>query len=156
MPVPDPTVGLLIISARQRMRHAIGARARGFRLTTAQFWALVALHERPGVTPGELAHWMLLDAPATSRLVADVAKRKLVEIHPDREDRRRARLFLTEKGTAVAAQLTAVAAEYRAACLRGMTPAEIDALRRGLVRFAENVAGFEAGGHARPHVARAG
>ena len=140
---PDPTVGLLIVSARQRIRHAIAARARGFRLTSAQFWALVALHERPGVTPGELGQWMMLEAPAASRLVSDVAKRKLVDVRPDREDRRRTRLFLTERGTALAAQLTAIAAEYRAACTRGMTASEIEALRSGLRRVSENVADFD-------------
>jgi DNA-binding MarR family transcriptional regulator len=139
---PEPTVGLLIIAARQAIRQAITARARKFRLTSQQFWALVALRQIPGLTPGELAHWMLLDAPAASRLVADLGKKKLVEVRPDREDRRRTRLYLAEKGEPLAAKLTAIADAYKAACVRGMGDAELQTLRAGLRKVVENLAGF--------------
>jgi DNA-binding MarR family transcriptional regulator len=139
---PDPTLGLLIIAARHAIRHAICVRARKHRLTTQQFWAIFPLRQAPGLTPGELGHRMLLDAPAASRLVADLSKRKLLEVKPDREDRRRTRLFLSEKGIPLADKLQLVADEYQQAITRGMTDDEVRVIRAGLAKVVENLAGF--------------
>jgi DNA-binding MarR family transcriptional regulator len=140
--LPDPTLGLLIIAARHAIRQAICVRARKYRLTSQQFWGLVALRRLPGITPGDLGHWMLLDPPATSRLVAELVRRKLVEVRPDREDRRRTRLHLTEKGEPLAAKLEVIAQEYQDASVAGMSPEQIDGLRAGLRRMVENLARF--------------
>lgn len=145
MQLPDPTLGLLIVGARQAIRHAISARARPHRLTTQQFWSLVCLHQQPGLTPGDLGQWMLLDAPAASRLVADLSKRKLIEVRPDREDRRRMRLFLTERGQPLAAGVQAIADEYQQALTRGMTEDEQRVMRAGLRKVVENLSAFDAG-----------
>lgn len=142
MPPPSPSLGLLIIAARQAIRQAIGARARGHRLTTQQFWALYCVRQIPGITPGELGAWMLLDAPAASRLVADLTKRKLLDVQPDRDDRRRTRLYLTEKGAPLAAKLQVIADDYIAAQLRGLTDEEIRVTRATLQRVVDNLAGF--------------
>jgi DNA-binding MarR family transcriptional regulator len=142
-------LGLLVVAARQSLRHAICARARRFRLTTQQFWAIVVLRGNPGMTPGELASGLLLDAPAASRLVALLVRRKLVEVLPDREDRRRTRLFLTEAGGALGEKLAPIEAEFQAAVVRGISDAETAVMRAGLRRIVANLAGFESGRRAR-------
>jgi DNA-binding MarR family transcriptional regulator len=141
--LPDPTLGLLIIAARHAIRHAISGRARKLRLTTQQFWGIYCLRQVPGLTPGELGQWMLLDAPAASRLVADLSKRKLIDVRPDREDRRRMRLFLTEKGEGVAEKAQAIADEYQSAITRGMDAEELRAVRTGLMKVVENLRTFD-------------
>ena len=143
MQLPNPTLGLLVLAARQAIRHAISARARPHRLTTQQFWSLVCLHQLPGLTPGDLGQRMLLDAPAASRLVADLSKRKLIEMRPDREDRRRMRLFLTEKGQPLAAAVQAIADEYQQALTRGLAEDELRVMRAGLRKMVENLAAFD-------------
>jgi DNA-binding MarR family transcriptional regulator len=140
--LPDPSLGLLVVSARHAIRNAIATRARRYRLTTQQFWGMVTLHRSPGVTPGELGGWMLLDPPAASRLVAHLLSRKLIEARPDRADRRRTLLFLTEKGEQLGATLEAVAQEYWDATVEGMTPDQVEALRGGLRQLVENLARF--------------
>ncbi len=149
-PLPDPSIGLLVLAARHAMRQAIAGQAARFRLTNPQFWALVAVGQIPGISPGELGHWMQLDAPAASRLVADLARKKLLVIEPDRQDRRRTRLLLTEKGQGLSAKLRPIADAYHAATVRGMAPPEIEALRKTLRRMAENLAGFDGGEPAAP------
>jgi DNA-binding MarR family transcriptional regulator len=144
--VADPRpLGLLVVAARQSLRHAICARARRFRLTTQQFWAVVVLRENPAMTPGDLASGLLLDPPAASRLVAHLVHRKLVEVRPDREDRRRARIFLTEAGVTLAEKLAPIEAEFQATVVRGMSGEELAVLRAGLRRIVSNLAAFEGG-----------
>ncbi|ABC80258.1 MarR family winged helix-turn-helix transcriptional regulator [Anaeromyxobacter dehalogenans] len=140
MPLPDPSIGLLVLAARQGIREVVGPRASRLRLTVQQYWALYWLLHEPGLAPGALASAMLLDPPAGSRLVSELVKRKLVEARPDREDRRRARLFLSAKGEPLARRVAEDAARYHAESLRGMEPAEVEALRSGLRRLIENLA----------------
>lgn len=144
MPPPPPSLGLLIIAARQAIRQAVGARARSHRLTTQQFWAVYGVRRIPGITPGELGAWMLLDAPAASRLVADLCKRKLLELQPDRADRRRTRLFLTQKGAALGEDVQRIADDYLAAQTRGLTEEEVRVTRATLQKVVDNLAGFAA------------
>jgi DNA-binding MarR family transcriptional regulator len=146
VPLPDPPLGLLIVAARHSIRQAIYARARRHRLTVQQFWALHALRQEPGLTQGELGQRVHLDAPAASRLVAELAKRKLIDVRPDRDDRRRLRLYLGERGLPLAEKLQAIADEYGQAVTRGIPEPELSALRAGLRKVIDNLAAFAAAG----------
>jgi DNA-binding MarR family transcriptional regulator len=136
-------IGLVIVAARQALRHAIYSRARRFRLTGQQFWAVVVLRERPGMTRGDLAETLLLDPPAASRLVALLARRKLVEVRPDREDRRRFRVFLTPAGEVTGARIAPIAEEFQTAIVAGMNAEEVARLRAGLHRVVAHLDRFE-------------
>jgi DNA-binding MarR family transcriptional regulator len=138
----DGSLGILIVAARHAMRHAICERARKFRLTTQQFWALERVSGAPGLTVGDLAATLLLDAPATSRLVQQLGARKLLELRPDRDDRRRLRLHLAPRGSTIAAEVIAIAASFHDVLVRGMSEAEAAALRGGLVRVVDNLSAF--------------
>ena len=48
-------IGLLIGTARRRIKQALGSRVRHYGLTPRQFWILVALYEHPGLSLRELA-----------------------------------------------------------------------------------------------------
>ena len=150
-----PSLAMCIVAARQSLRHAICGRARRYRLTSQQFWAIVGLKLSPGVAPKELADSMLLDAPAASRLVASLVARKYVELRPDRSDRRRVRIHLTEAGERLGDALLAIQDEFQAAVARGMSDVERATLCAGLRRVVENLAGFEADAEA-PARARTG
>ncbi len=141
-----PSLALCIVAARQSLRHAICARARRYRLTSQQFWAVVGLKRAPGIAPKELAESLLLDAPAASRLVASLVARMYVELRPDRSDRRRVRLHLTDAGDRLGVALVAIHDEFQAAVERGLTDGERSALCSGLRRVVDNLAGFEGAG----------
>src|SRR5512144_1764279 len=132
METPALPLGAVIVAARRGVWNALCAHARRFRLTGQQFWAILALDDAPGLTPGGLAEVLFLDAPAASRLVAFLARRKVVEVRPDRVDRRRTRLSLTPAGEALAAKLRVARDELRQALEAGFTPEELAALRGGL------------------------
>jgi len=139
---PEP-VGLLIAAARRRMKQAVGARARPYGLNAPQFWVLVGVAERRGTALGELADRLRLDAPTASRLVAGLTRKGLVRSGNDPADRRRRRIELTAKGTALAERMLPIARAARAAAISGVAVAEQDTLRRLLVRVIENLENFQ-------------
>jgi len=138
--------GHLIAVARRRIKQAVLARAAGHGLSTQQFWTLVALREDVGRSQGELAARLRVDAPTASRVLAALIRRRLVRAEVDPGDRRRTRVFLTRAGELLARTLTRRADEIRAALIDGMTPAEVEGLRRGLRRVIENLERLDANG----------
>jgi DNA-binding MarR family transcriptional regulator len=140
----EEQVGLLIASARRRIKQTVLARTAVHRLPPQQFWFLVNLRERPGISQVELAERVRSDAPTVSRAVFGLTRRGLVRGAPDPADRRRMQLFLTPAGQRLAKELAAVAAEIRAAITDGMTRSELAALRDGLRHVISNLDQLEA------------
>ena len=138
-PAPREPIGLLIATARSRMKQAVLPRAAAHRLAVQQFWFLIALLERPGIPQVELAEAVRSDAPTTSRVIASLMRRRLVRKDPDPQDGRLSRLSLTLAGRRLARELSGTADAIRAAVGEGMSEAEQESLRGGLRRVIANL-----------------
>jgi DNA-binding MarR family transcriptional regulator len=135
----DEPIGLLIAAVRRRIRQAVGRHVRGYRLSTQQFWVLVAIAEHPGCSLSELAAHLRMDNPTASRVVFTLMERGFVQVRGDAADRRRACLSLGPAGAALAKALVALAAAVRGAVVQGMTPSELAALRLSLRKIIANM-----------------
>lgn len=144
----EEPIGLLIGAVRRRIKQAIGSRVQPYRLTSQQFWVLVAIHEHPGYSLGELAAHIRMDVPTASRVVATLMKRKLVQTRDDANDRRRACLHLRPSGAALGSELLDLAAGVRAAAVQGLSRAEQTALRISLRKIIDNMERFQRAGAA--------
>ncbi len=138
-------IGLLIGAVRRRIKQAVGSHARRYHLTTQQFWVLVAISERPGLSLGELAAHLRMDTPTASRVVFTLMNRKFVQAREDAADRRRARLHLGAPGVALGHDLLALARAIRAAIVQGLSTAEQAALRVSLRKVIANMDRFQDG-----------
>lgn len=137
-------LGLLIAVARRRLKQAVLSRADRRRLSVQQFWLVIHLAENPGVSQARIAERLHADAPTVSRALSVLVERRLARADLDPSDRRRTRIALTAAGRRLAGELAPLAAEIRAAVIEGMSPEEIAAVRRGLLRIIENLERFEA------------
>jgi MarR family transcriptional regulator, transcriptional regulator for hemolysin len=135
----DEPIGLLIGAVRRRIRQAVGSQVRRYHLTTQQFWVLVAIYEHPGFSLGQLAAHLRMDEPTTSRVVAALMKRKLVQVKGDAADRRRACIHLRAPGAELGKELRALATTVRAAVVQGLRPTEQAALRGSLRKIIANM-----------------
>ncbi len=142
-------VGLLIAAARRRIKQAVIARIAEHRLTVPQFWILIALAEHPGIPQTMLAEQIRSDPPTVSRTLTALIERRLARAELDPDDRRRTRVSLTPAGERLAAELSTVATEIRAAIVEGMTEEETVALRHGLRRVVANLDRLESRGSRR-------
>lgn len=138
LPKQEP-IGLLLASVRKRQRQAVEMRVRDLKLSTQQFWLLVALCERQGASLADILAALPMDQPTASRVVAAVCRRKLVHIQNDPKDRRRRLMRLTPKGKEFAERCMTVATQVRGAIVDRFSPDEIATLRGWLRRIVENL-----------------
>lgn len=136
--------GLLIAAARHRIKQVVLAQVSQHRLTSQQFWMLIALRESPGLSQAELAARVRADAPTVSRTVSGLLERGLLRSEPDPDDRRRSRMYLSARGERLAQELASVARDVRAALVDGMDEDEVAALRQGLQRVIANLDRYQA------------
>ena len=143
----DEHIGLLIGTARRRIKQALGSRVRRYGLTPRQFWILVALYEHPGLSLRELAAHLRMDDPTASRVIFALMSRKLVQVRGDAKDRRRSCLYLDAPGVALGKELHELAAAVRGAVVQGLSTAEQKALRVSLRKIIANMDRFQARGN---------
>ena len=98
-------IGLLIGAARRRLKQAVVAHLVPHRLSTQQFWILLAIRDLPGASLGAVAERQRLDLPTASRVVTSLCERGLVLLERSLDDRRRASVKLTAKGETLARKL---------------------------------------------------
>ena len=132
-------IGLLIGAVRSRIKQAVGSHVRRYHLTTQQFWVLVAIHEPPGVSLGQLAAHLRMYEPTASRVVSALMKQKLVQVKGDAADRRRACVHLATAGAALGKELQELATAVRTAVVHGFSPAQLSALRGALRKIVANM-----------------
>ena len=130
---------MLIAAARRSMKRAVHERVAPHGLTPQQFWTLVNLDEADGPSLSQIADRLRMDAPSTSRAVAQLLRRKLVVAEGDRGDRRRMRLRLTPQGRTKVAAVRSVAAELRSTEVHGLSRGEEEALRSLLRKIIANM-----------------
>jgi DNA-binding MarR family transcriptional regulator len=143
----------VIGATRRRIDQAVGRRVHSHGLNPRRFWVLVNLLEAPGSSLREFARRLRMDEPSASRIMASLARRRLVRVRPDASDRRRRRLELTQEGRALAGTLAGVAVEVRQAAEAGFSDEEKATLRRLLRRVGENMVALD--GQASRHEGRA-
>jgi DNA-binding MarR family transcriptional regulator len=135
-------LGLLIAAARRRLKQAASELARPYHLSPQRFWLLLGISDREGLSLRELAAQHRIDEPTASRIVAGLVQRGLVRVTDDPEDRRRARLLLTEAGAKLAGQFRPLADGLREATVEGFSSAEQALLAVSLRRVVDNVDRF--------------
>jgi len=112
---------------------------RALGLYRGQPAVLEALAEEDGRTHSELAAWMHV-APATvTKMIQRMEKVGYVERRDDPEDLRISRVYLTEKGHRVHAQLKEVFETVDAGTFAELTPEERLQLKRLLTRVRANL-----------------
>jgi MarR family transcriptional regulator, organic hydroperoxide resistance regulator len=142
--LPDQEPITRVIGATRRcIDQAVGRRVHAHGLNPRRFWVLVNLLEAPGSSLRELARRLRMDEPSASRIMASLARRRLVRVRPDATDRRRHKLELTHEGRALAGTLAGVAVEVRQAAEAGFSDEEKTTLRRLLRRVGDNMVVFE-------------
>jgi DNA-binding MarR family transcriptional regulator len=119
--LPDLVERIVLAGVGLTSRALTDATA-GPELTFPQWRVLVVLGERrQGATLSEVATRVGVTLPATSRQLRRLARRGLVEIVPDPDDRRASRARLTEAGVRVRQAIMDYRRDHIRALTRSMT-----------------------------------
>jgi DNA-binding MarR family transcriptional regulator len=129
----DRQVGFLLRKANQR--HVALFAKRISDLTPPQFAALAKLEEIGPTSQNQLGVMVAMDAATIKGVIDRLNARGLVGLTPDREDRRRIVVSLTEEGRAIVGGLLPAAAAISEETLAPLNAREAATLLRLLAKL---------------------
>jgi len=137
----DDALGYLLYQASGAIRDRIGRELvrKGYPITVEEFTALILIWDQDGEPQSALAKRLHRDRAFVTRLISDIESRGFVQRIPGKDDGRKKRLFLTEKGKKLMDDVTALISEILRFAGRGIPPEEMaackDVLRRVLLNL---------------------
>lgn len=102
--IRDTCLCLAAQRAARRLARRFDAALRPFGLTNGQFSLMVALNQPDPPPIGRLAPFLGMDPSTLTAAVKPLARRGLLSIEPDPDDRRSRRLRITPEGVALIRQ----------------------------------------------------
>lgn len=106
-------------------------------LSESQMHALMALHEAPSGTTGDIAKLLCVTSGAATQTVETLVRRGLIERRHDPIDRRIVRLGLTAEGSQLTTSIVENRRRYFYQLLAQLEPAEVSAVMKALKTLAE-------------------
>lgn len=130
--IRDTCLCLAAQRAARRLARRFDAALRPFGLTNGQFSLMVALNQPEPPPIGRLAPFLGMDPSTLTAAVKPLARRGLLTVEPDPDDRRSRRVRITPEGVALMRQAVEVWRAEHAALEAGTSETEMEDLRRGL------------------------
>ena len=106
-----------------------------FGLTVPQWRLICVLAEDGGLTQGQIVARTVMDKVTVSRAAQGLLKRRLVARSDHHADGRSHVLDLSREGAGLYAEIAPLALAYEAALIAGLTPGEVELLKRLLARL---------------------
>jgi DNA-binding MarR family transcriptional regulator len=135
----DHAPSAVIGRVHRRMRHRLDARLEPFGLTGVQWGLLAHLGNEDGLSQAALQRLLAVEGATLTNIVQRMEREHWITRSADAEDRRRQRVWLTDKSRALLPVLAAEVAAHRLEVQRGLSPEELDSLGVLLRRLEENL-----------------
>ena len=136
----DENIGSMMAHVSRLLRRHFDARARGVGVTRPQWYALSLLGRHPGINQGGLAELLEVEPITLGRMIDRLQDADMVERRADPADRRAWRLYLTNKGSQLLADLRPYAESTYEVALEGIAKPEREVLMALLGRMRANLA----------------
>ena len=136
----DESIGFLVHQADLYLVNHLLSLFKPHDLTVEQWKVLNRLVETDGLTQRELARKNSKDPTTLVRILDKMERKGLVERRDHPDDRRVFRITLTPRGRKLQAQLAPLAVRSSQDATRGMSEAEVKALKRLLRKVHANLA----------------
>lgn len=138
----DPTnsIGYLTRIAFRAFSRALEVRTTPHGVSSGQWRFLRVLWREDGITQRELSRRVGMREPTTVIALKSLERSGFVTRKKSEEDRRKVHVFLTPQARTLEAVLLPAVAEVNDVALAGLTPAEIDTLRKALSMVGRNLA----------------
>ncbi|WP_304617864.1 MarR family winged helix-turn-helix transcriptional regulator [Paracoccus sp. (in: a-proteobacteria)] len=134
--IRDTCLCLAAQRAARRLARRFDAVLRPFGLTNGQFSLMVALNQPDPPPMGRLAPFLAMDPSTLTAAVKPLARRGLLTVEPDPDDRRSRLLHITPEGVALMRQAAEVWRSAHAALDAQLPSGLPETLRQGLAAVA--------------------
>jgi DNA-binding MarR family transcriptional regulator len=136
----EPLLLYLIKQVELAARSRLDEIVRPAGLTALQYTALTVLERHNDMTSAQLARNSFVTAQSMADMIAILEGRGLIERRRDLSDRRRLLVALTPAGRAMLDRYRDEVSDLESSMLAGLSPAEVDGLRRALRACHRNLA----------------
>ena len=133
--------GTLINKLARAMALEMDRRLRAYDVTLSQWFVLKQLWRQEGRSQVELQELLSLERATVNGLIQRMTRSGLIQCHPDPDDRRVQRIFLTERGRNLQQITPSLEQEMYARTLEGFSDDERTFFIRLLTRALHNIAG---------------
>lgn len=137
---PTKSIGYLTRIAFRAFSRALEVRTAPHGVSSGQWRFLRVLWQEDGLTQRELSRRVGMREPTTVIALKSLERSGFVTRTKSLEDRRKVHVFLTPEAKALQPILLPAVAEVNTVALAGLTPAEIEILRRALTKVGRNLA----------------
>jgi DNA-binding MarR family transcriptional regulator len=122
--------GFIIERTAKRMKQSFKKvlKERGAGITVDQWVILQELEKENGLSQFEIAARTFKDAPTVTRIIDLLCNKQLLKRLPDKEDRRKFNIFLTDSGKAKIIEVLPMVATFREEAWSGLSDNEINQL----------------------------
>ena len=136
---PGRSIGYLLRDCYRSFSRDLEMRIKPHGVGIGQWFFLRELWEEDGLTQGDLSTRAGMTAPTTVVAIRRMVKDGLVMREPDRKDRRKVRIHLTEKGRRFSRELLPSAYEVNKVATEGLSQDEIRQFRSVVERMKNNL-----------------
>jgi DNA-binding MarR family transcriptional regulator len=119
------SLGYQVNQLARLLAHALAVRIAPYGVVPGQFAQLLALFEEDGLTQRELCDRVRIEQATMANTLQRMQRDGLVRCVADPDDKRRMRVYLTEKARAIEPELVAAARSLNADATDGLTDAEV-------------------------------
>ncbi|MDH5187396.1 MAG: MarR family transcriptional regulator [Rhodospirillaceae bacterium] len=133
------SIGYLLSIAQKLTMAMLADRLSPLGVTPAQWQVLVVLWEEDGIVQRDIAERMVIEQATLTRTLDRMERDGFVERRPDEQDRRRTRVFVTERGFGLINTLVPEALKVLGAITDGFNDEEINIFRSFLRRLIGNI-----------------
>ena len=120
----EDTVTYRLARVTTAYRNALERHLAGVGLHGGQVFVLIELWRQDGIRQVDIAGRLNLSAPTINKILKGLFEINLIKTSRERDDARSTRVFLTDKGRKIRAEVTAAWLELESEYLSGLTDTE--------------------------------
>jgi DNA-binding MarR family transcriptional regulator len=135
----NESIGKLTAAINRNLQIILNHKLKDISIRSGQhdFFYVISLYE--GITQKELSEWLYISKSTTAKAVKNLMDNGYVRKEKDTEDNRYDRLYLTEKGKQISAQMQETFKEVVDITTRNLSPLEVKQTMELLKRILNNV-----------------
>lgn len=135
----EESLGYQVNHLARLLERALRLRIAEHGVVPGQFAQLLALYEQDGLTQRELCERVQIEQPTMANTLQRMERDGLVHRVPDPQDRRQAKVLLSDRARELQEPLVAAAGEVNDLATRGLDVPEVAALLGTITRLIENL-----------------
>ena len=137
----DLSPGYLINRLATKMNSVLHRefKSAGYNITAQQWAILNRLWEEDGLHQSLLAERTTKNRHNVSRMITVLEKQKLIKRHPDPDDSRLQRIYLTKQGMMLRKVLIPIAQTVMSSMLKGLQQPDLKSLRQAMEQMSINL-----------------